>query len=119
MMATAVPARSAPTSKMKRPPPAVVQTAVNGVMPSQSSPSPSLSSKRPPVGFKHPSTAGVANGLNGATNGTGPRISNRRRDSQRPSDGANRPSRLARTGGSESAVGDKRVSKRQPEPYGT
>lgn len=118
-MATVVSARPAPLpQKIKRPPPPMVQTSVNGVKSSQSSPSPLLSSKRPPTGFKHLPSASATNGANGTVNGTGPRISNRRKDSQRPSDNPNRPPRNARLGPSDSAHNDRRSSKRMPEPYG-
>ncbi|MCJ1397298.1 Transcription factor spt20 [Xylographa trunciseda] len=116
-MATAVSARPAPPpQKIKRPPPPMVQTSMNGVKSSHSSPSPSLSSKRPPNGFKHPPNTPATNGVNGTANGSGPRISNRRRDSQRPSD-INRPPRSARLGTIDGGHSDRRVSKRMPEPY--
>ena len=113
-MATAVAAKpSAPHQKMKRPPLPTVQT--NGVPSSQSPPSPSLSTKRPPNGFKQPPTAPAANGvnggINGGINGTAPRLTNRRKDPQKPGDG--RPSRNVKPG----QDGDRRVPKRRPEPH--
>jgi len=110
-MATAVaPKPSAPhQTKMKRPPLPTVQT--NGVHSSQSSRSPSVSSKRPP-GFKQPPTPTV-NGINGDANGLGPRLSNRRKDSQKPGDIQGRPSRTGRGG----ADGERRPAKRMTEPY--
>ncbi|MCJ1387397.1 Transcription factor spt20 [Xylographa bjoerkii] len=117
-MATAVSARPAPMpQKIKRPPPPMVTTSMNGVKSSHSSPSPSLSSKRPPTGFKHPPNTSTTNGVNSTANGSGPRISNRRRDSQRPSD-INRPPRSARLGTGDGGHNDRRASKRMPEPYG-
>ncbi|MCJ1315003.1 Transcription factor spt20 [Xylographa vitiligo] len=116
-MATAVSARPAlPPQKIKRPPPPMVQTSMNGVKSSQSSPSPSLSSKRPPTGFKHPPNTPATNGVNSTVNGAGPRISNRRRDSQRPSD-ITRPPRSVRLGTGDGGHNDRRASKRMPEPY--
>ncbi|MCJ1475552.1 Transcription factor spt20 [Lambiella insularis] len=117
-MATAVSARPAPPPpKVKRPPPPMVQTSGNGVKSSQSSPSPSLSSKRPPVGSKHPPSVPATNGVNGTGNGAGPRISNRRKESQKPGDSTNRPPRSARLAPGDSAHNDRRSSKRMPEPY--
>ncbi|MCJ1434366.1 Transcription factor spt20 [Xylographa pallens] len=116
-MATAVSARPAPPlQKIKRPPPPMVQTSMNGAKSSHSSPSPSLSSKRPPTGFKHPPNTPATNGVNSTVNGSGPRISNRRRDSQRPSD-ITRPPRSARLGTGDGGHNDRRASKRMPEPY--
>lgn len=95
---------------MKRPPLPAVQT--NGVQSSQSSRSPSTSSKRAP-GFKHPPTPTVngVNGVNGETNGLGPRLSNRRKDSQKPGDG--RPTRPSRAG----QEGERKIPKKITEPY--
>ena len=86
-MATAVASKpSAPHQKMKRPPLPAVQT--NGIHSHQSSPSPSMSTKRPPSGsgFKQPSPATVANGVNGNVNGLPSRLGNRRRELQKPGD---------------------------------
>lgn len=94
---------------MKRPPLPSVQT--NGIHSSQSSRSPSLSSKRPP-GFKQPPTPTV-NGVNGDVNGLGPRLSNRRKDSQKPGEAQGRPSRAGRGG----LDGERRPAKRMTEPY--
>lgn len=95
--------------KMKRPPLPAVQT--NGVQSSQSSPSPSMSAKRPPSGFKAPPPAPTVNGGGSSVNGTGPRLSQRRKDSQRPGDIIGR----SRTG----KDGERKVVKRIPEPFGT
>ena len=115
-MATAVATKAAPPhQKIKRPPPPV-QTTVNGVRSSQSSPSPSVSSQRPPSGFKHPTNATVINGINGSVNGGGQRSSNRRRDSHKPTDLHGRLIRTGKNGQGES-VQDRRSQKRKPEPY--
>lgn len=121
-MATAVATKPAlMQQKMKRPPPPSVQTGVNGVKSSQSSPSPSLSSKPAPPGAKHPSSSSVMDAPNGGANGSGPRISNRRRESQKPGDIQGRPYTIR---GNKVASGpgsslDRRSAKRLPEPYGT
>lgn len=91
--------------KMKRPPLPAVQTSIP---PSQSSPSPSLSSKRPPSAFKAPPTP-TMNGVSGAVNGVGPRISQRKRDSVKPGD-------IARNRNGKDI--ERRPVKRAPEPYG-
>lgn len=113
-MATAVaPKPSAPhQTKMKRPPNPTIQT--NGVHSSQSSRSPSVSSKRPP-GFKQPPTpvTNGVNGVNGDANGFGPRLSNRRKDSQKPGDNQGRLNRTGKVG----ADGERRAKKRMHEPY--
>ena len=115
-MAAVISARpTLPQQKMKRPPPPSVQTTVNGVKSSRPSLSPSLSSKRPPPGFKQPSSAIVANGVNGVTNGTASRSSVRRKESQKPGDISIRPSRNVRNGPGEA---NKTATKRLPEPYG-
>ena len=115
-MATAVATKAAPPhQKIKRPPPPV-QTTVNGVRSSQSSPSPSIISQRPPPGFKHPTNATVINGINGSVNGGVPRLSNRRRDSHKPTDLHGRQIRTGKNGQGES-VQDRRSQKRKPEPY--
>ena len=93
---------------MKRPPPPTVQT--NGVPPSQSPRSPSGSSKRLPA-FKQPPTP-TTNGVNGDTNGLGPRLSNRRKDSVKPTDNQGRPNRGGRGG----QDGDRKMVKRMAEP---
>ena len=110
-MATAVaPKPSAPhLTKMKRPPLPTVQT--NGIHSSQSSHSPPTSSKRLP-GFKQPPPS-VANVGNGDANGLGPRLSNRRKDSQKPMDSQGRPSRSGRG----AQDGDRKIVKRMAEPY--
>lgn len=115
-MATAVATTATPPhQKIKRPPPPV-QTTVNGVRSSQSSPSPSVSSHRPPPGFKHPTNATVISGINGSVNGGVPRSSNRRRDSHKPTDVHGRLVRTGKNGQGES-VQDRRSQKRKPEPY--
>jgi len=110
-MATVVaPKPSAPhQTKMKRPPLPTVQT--NGVRSSHSSRSPTMSSKRPPGSKQAPTP--TLNGGNGDANGLGPRLSNRRKDSQKPGDIQGRPSRSGR-GGQE---GERKVVKRMTEPY--
>ncbi len=116
-MATAIATKPAPPhEKIKRPPPPV-QTAVNGVRSSRSSPSPSISSQRPPSSFKHPPHATAINGMNGNMNGAGQRSSNRRRDSQKPTDIPGRQIRPGKNGHGE-VVLDRRSQKRKPEPYG-
>lgn len=117
-MATAIATKPAPppsTHKIRRPPPPV-QTPLNGARSSQSSPSPSLSSKRPVAGFKQPPPAIPTSGPSTNVNGTGPRTSNRRRDSQRPGDISARQNRNGKTGPQEAL--DRRLQKRKPEPYG-
>ena len=109
-MATAVASKpSAPHQKMKRPPLPAVQT--NGVHSHQSSPSPSMSTKRPPSssGFKQPPPAPMANGVNGSVNGTASRLSNRRRDPQKPGDV--RPNRNGK------GIDGQKVLKMFPAPY--
>lgn len=114
-MATALATKPAPPhQKMKRPPPPV-QTGVNGVRSSQSSPSPSISSKRP-SGFKHPPSATAINGVNGNISGGVQRSSNRRRDSQKPGDTQARPVRVGKNGQVEGAL-DRKNLKRKAEPY--
>lgn len=115
-MATAVATKAAPPHQKIKRPPHPVQTTVNGVRSSQSSPSPSVSSQRPPSGFKYPPNATVINGINGNVNGGGPRSSNRRRDSQKPTDLHGRLIRTGKNGQGES-VQDRRSQKRKPEPY--
>ena len=116
-MATAIATKPAPPhQKMKRPPPPTVQASVNGARSSQSSPSPSLGSKRPPSGFKHPPSASAANGVNGNANGVGPRLSNRRRDSQKPGDFPGRQNRSGKAG--QLDILDRKSLKRMTEPYG-
>ena len=110
-MATAV-AHSKPVvphQKMKRPPLPSVQT--NGIPSHQSSPSPSMSTKRPPSGsgFKQPPPASMANGVNGNVNGMASRLSNRRRDPQKPGD-----ARLNRNG---KGLDGQKVPKTTPAPY--
>ena len=96
-------------TKMKRPPLPTVQT--NGVQSSHTSHSPSISSKRPP-GFKQPPTPTV-NGINGEINGLGPRVSNRRKELQKPGENQGRPSRSGRAG----LDGERKPVKRMAEPY--
>ncbi|MCJ1255911.1 Transcription factor spt20 [Lignoscripta atroalba] len=116
-MAAVISSRPAPLhQKMKRPPPPALQTSVNAARSSQSSPSPSLSSKRPPSGYKHPPSASSLNGVNGSANGTGPRISNRRRESQKPGDNTGRQPRSARIS-SDGLHIERRSTKKMPEPY--
>ena len=118
-MATAIATKPAPPhQKIKRPPAPAVSASLNGVKSSQSSPSPSLSSKRPPSGFKHPSSASTANGMNGNVNGVGPRLSNRRRDSQKPGEIQGRQIRSGKAGQVDIHL-DKKSLKRMSEPYGT
>ncbi|KAF6217932.1 hypothetical protein HO133_006344 [Letharia lupina] len=109
-MATAVASKpSAPHQKMKRPPLPAVQT--NGVQSHQSSLSPSMSTKRPPSGssFKQPPPAPIANGVNGNVNALASRLSNRRRETQKPGD-----SRSNRSG---KGLDGQRVPKTIPAPY--
>ncbi|KAL8904490.1 MAG: hypothetical protein Q9171_007024 [Xanthocarpia ochracea] len=113
-MATMIANKPAPPhQKMKRPPSAVPSNA-NGVKTSQS-PSPSLAHKRLPSTIKHPPSANAAgvNGTNGIVNGAA-RLSNRRRDSQKPGDVQPRSSRPNKIGPGE-VNPDKR--KRLAEPY--
>lgn len=107
-MATAVASKpSAPhQTKIKRPPLPAVQT--NGIQSSQSSPSPLLSSKRPPSAFKAPPTPTLNHPTNG-NNGVHPRLSQRRKDSQKPGE-------LTRTRAGKE--GDRKNIKKKPEPYG-
>ena len=109
-MATAVASKpSAPHQKMKRPPLPAVQT--NGVHSHQSSPSPSMSTKRPPSGsgFKQPSPATVANGVNGNVNGLASRLGNRRREVQKPGD--------VRSNRNGKGIDGQKVPKTIPAPY--
>lgn len=109
-MATAVASKpSAPHQKMKRPPLPAVQT--NGVHSHQSSPSPSMSTKRPPAGsgFKQPSPATVANGVNGNVNGLASRLGNRRRELQKPGD--------VRSNRNGKGIDGQKVPKTIPAPY--
>ncbi|CAD6581420.1 MAG: Transcription factor spt20 [Alectoria sarmentosa] len=94
---------------MKRPPLPAVQT--NGVHSHQSSPSPSISTKRPPSGsgFKQPPPAPLANGVNGNINGMASRLSNRRREPQKPGDA--RPIRSGK------GLDGQKVPKTIPAPY--
>ena len=107
-MATAVASKpSAPhQTKIKRPPLPAVQT--NGIQSSQSSPSPLLSSKRPPSAFKAPPTPTLNHPTNG-NNGVPPRLSQRRKDSQKPGE-------MTRTRAGKE--GDRKNVKKKPEPYG-
>lgn len=108
-MATAIVTKpSVPHQKMKRPPPPAVQT--NGILPSRSSPSPSTGTKRPPSGFKHPPPTLIVNGT--GLNGVGPRLSNRRRESQKPGDiqGRNRSGKVGQDS-------ERKIPKRMSEPY--
>ena len=119
-MATAVSARPAPPTqhqKLKRPPPSAVQTSINGVKSSQSSPSPSLSSKRPPSGFQHPQKPGATGGSISA-NLAAARAGNRRRESQKPGDNGGRPSRTGKGAAGEGMNGERRTGKRICEPLG-
>lgn len=114
-MATAVATKPAPPyQKIKRPPPPV-QTSVNGVKSSQSSPSPSLGLKRPPSSFKQP--LATANSVGPSVNAAGaaPRLGNRRRESQKPGDAASRQVKAGKNGQVEGV--DRRSLKRKPEPY--
>ncbi|KAL8776537.1 MAG: hypothetical protein Q9213_008232 [Squamulea squamosa] len=113
-MATVIANKPAPPhQKMKRPASAVPVNA-NGVKTSQS-PSPSLAHKRLPSTTKHPpGTVGSGvNGTNGLVNGAA-RLSNRRRDSQKPGDTQSRPNRTSKIGPGENNP-DRR--KRLAEPY--
>lgn len=103
-----------PHQKLKRPSLPAVQTSMNGALSSRSSPSPLLTSTRPPDGSMQPPSAMGVNGTNTGTSGTGPRASNRRRDSQKPGDIAGRASRNFRVG----LTDGQRSAKRVPEPYG-
>ncbi|KAI4181077.1 MAG: hypothetical protein L6R41_006830 [Letrouitia leprolyta] len=116
-MATVIANKPAPPhQKMKRPPPPAVQTNVNGVKSSHSSPSPSLSSKRPPTTFQHlqNGNTGASSGLSTNVNGAMSRLNNRRRDSQKPSDLQPRPNRPGKGG-----VGDNVLDRRKKmaEPH--
>ena len=124
-MATAIskPA-SHPPPKMKRPPPPLVSTGVNGVKPQQpsSASSPSSASKRLP-GSGQPAAANatsspMANGVNGAsylTNNKGP-LNRTKKDAQKPGDQQTQMQRpLLRTTSTEN---DRRIGKKCPEPYG-
>ncbi|KAL8686154.1 MAG: hypothetical protein Q9218_007311, partial [Villophora microphyllina] len=117
-MATIVASKPPPPhQKMKRPPPPAVQTNVNGAKSSQSSPSPSLSSKRPPSAFVHPPTANATTGnaVNGITNGpVAARLSNRRRDSQKPGDAQPRSGKPSKSVSADNVL-DRR--KKMAEPY--
>ena len=113
-MATAVSARPpAPLQKVKKPAPPALQTAPNGSS-SQQSPSPSLANKRPPSGFAHPGSAGLANGT-GTPNGATPRLSTRRKDSQKVAENAKGK---ARVGTGDVGQIDRRPAKKVIEPYG-
>ena len=107
-MATAIASKpSAPhQTKMKRPPLPAVLT--NGIQTSHSSPSPLMSSKKPPSGFKAPPTP-TLNSASTSVNGVQPRLSQRRKDSQKPGD-------LSRTRNGKDGIG--RPIKRGPEKYG-
>ncbi|KAI9755478.1 MAG: hypothetical protein M4579_004269 [Chaenotheca gracillima] len=121
-MATAVstkPSQGIP--KMKRPPPPALQTSVNGVNASNSSPSPSLASKRLPSASKQP--PGSAGGNGSTVNGVGPRASTRqRKDTQKMVNGYSKSSRAGSLGGRGStdlAEQDAlRLAKLPPQPYG-
>ena len=116
-MATAISERppAPPNHKVKRPVPPALHTAANGAA-SQSSPSPSLANKRPPSGFAHPGSAGITNGVGGPGVST-PRLSNRRKDTQKAPDSAK--GKNAKTGPSEGSQVDRRNAKRVVEPFGT
>ena len=119
-MATAVSARPVPPpshQKLKRPPPPAVQTSVNGVKSSQSSPSPSMSSKRPPGGFQQPQKPSI-NGTNGSASGTAARLGNRRRESQKPGDISVRVSRNNNRAQGDGMHAERRTTRRIPEPFG-
>lgn len=116
-MATAIVTKPPPPhQKIKRPPPPV-QTSVNGVKSSQSSPSPSLSSKRPPSSFKQPPPTVNSAGPNVTVNGAAPRQGNRRRESQKPGDLTGRQIKAGKNGQADGF--DRRALKRKPEPYST
>ncbi|KAI4237450.1 MAG: hypothetical protein LQ352_007940 [Teloschistes flavicans] len=119
-MATVVASKPPPPhQKMKRPPPPAVQTNGNGAKSSQSSPSPSLGSKRPPSAFNHPPTAAssaTGTAVNGITTGpTAARLSNRRRDSQKPGDAQVRSNKAGKIISGDNVL-DRR--KKMAEPYG-
>lgn len=115
-MATAVSTKpAAHPGKMKRPPPpAFVQTGLNGVRPRQSISSP----VNKPTGSKRPAspaqmTASSVNGINGR------QVAKAR--SHKAVDTPGRPQRLSlklNGDGPEGAAADRRQVKRQPEPYG-
>ncbi|KAL8764669.1 MAG: hypothetical protein Q9194_006900, partial [Teloschistes cf. exilis] len=117
-MATIVATKpSPPHQKMKRPPPPTVQTNVNGPKSSQSCSSPSLGSKRPPSASNHLQTVSAATGpaVNGIT--TGPaaaRLSNRRRDSQKPGDAQVRSNKTGKNASGDNVLDRRR---RMAEPY--
>lgn len=115
-MATAIATKPPPLHQKIKRPPAPVQTAINGNKSSQSSPSPSVSSKRPSSSFKQPPNATNGMGPVAAVNGGGPRLSNRRKDPQRPGDVTVRPTKIGKNGQGEAI--DRRAVRRKPEPYG-
>ncbi|KAI9856375.1 MAG: Transcription factor spt20 [Trichoglossum hirsutum] len=120
-MATAVSAR--PTQnlqKVKRPQPPSLQTSINAVNSSISSPSPSLP-KKTPSGLKHPPNSGISNSI--TLNGTGTRVSGRqRREVQRPGEvyGRQYKGGVGGRGGSVDGINlDQRkfLKKLPPQPY--
>ena len=121
-MATAVSARpSQSLHKVKRPPPPSLQTSINAVNSSNSSPSPSLP-KKTPSGLKHPPNSGVSNSI--TVNSGGTRASGRqRKEVQRPGEvyGRQYKGSVSGRGGSVDGIDlDRRkyLKKLPPQPYG-
>lgn len=118
-MATAVSTKpAAHPGKMKRPPPpAFVQTGVNGAKPRQSISSP-INPPNKPAGSKRPAspvqmTSSTANGVNGR------QVAKAR--SHKAVDASGRPQRLSlklNGDGPDGPGADRRQIQRQPEPYG-
>lgn len=121
-MATAITQPTTHAHKMKRPPPPLVQTGVNGVKQSQATSPPQPSAKRIP-GAGQSTSVGSAGGLGFAsaassTNGVmvkGP-LGKARKDVQRSGEQSPRLRRQS----TRTALGDNgnRVAKNSPEPYG-
>src|SRR5579862_1742360 len=121
-MATAVSARpSQPLHKVKRPPPPSLQTSINAMNSSNSSPSPSLP-KKTPSGLKHPPNSATGNTI--TVNGGVTRASGRqRREVQRPGEvyGRQYKGGVSGRGGSVDGIDlDRRkyLKKLPPQPYG-
>lgn len=123
-MATVISKPASHPPKMKRPPPPLSGTGVNGIkpphQPSASSSSPSSTSKRLP-GANQTDTVNVtsspmANGVNGASYLNKGPLGRSKKDAQRPVDQTARlqrpPSRAM------SLDNERRVGKKCPEPYG-
>jgi len=105
-MAAVVAKPAAPATKMKKPPPPLVQTNINGGRPSAPSASPSTVPKALPGQSATPTTATSNSATTTTANGTGPARPNRRLQ------------RLTtRNNASEGTSADKKSSKKFPEPY--